>query len=1119
MNDKTAPATMTLTASPFERVIGALICAVGVLVMAGWWMKSQMLVQLSPDFEPMKFNSGLLFALCGAGLFGRGRMPWRVTATLGAAVVVVGLLVLFEYVFSTDLGIDTLFAEPFIAKRTEFPGRFAINSAVAFVLSGATLFLAAVPPRNRYTPLIVALLGSLIAALGIAPLFGYLTGTQDYYIWGMKIGMAAHTAMSFVLLGVCFMSMSWRRGASVPSWAPVPVFLMLVALTFALTQAVVNDDDRRLHTLVAAEARSAADDMQQYLTSLYGALGRMGDRWDAEGGTPETRWEKDATAYLHDFAALKALVWADKQNHLQWMVTLKAVKKIPNFNIAFEPERANAIEAAKKTGKPQMTKVVPFIQGGKGFIYFVPLSAHGAYDGELVAAFEVGDLLDAALSPRLQKDYTIVSEENGESMFGAKTETPTAERVSAVAEVSIANQHWRFTLFPTAAVVASKKSSLPAVTLVIGLFVSALTALTFYFSIRMHDARLRLRYSNDQLAYFIKHMPAAVAICDRDMRYLMVSDRWYSDFRVKEASIIGKSHYDVFHAMPLRWRSILSAAIETGASSSDEDKIELKGKPFWLHWDVRPWRQPDGAIGGIIMATEIVTARKESEEALKAAKALADGANRAKTEFLASMNHELRTPLTSIRGALGLIDGGALGPVSERVGEMVKRAFNNSERLSRLINDILDLEKIEAGKMQINISPFIVGPALRQSVEANHMYAAKFRVRYELQSAPDDIEVMADPDRLLQVLANLLSNAAKFSPEGGVVEVRAGLRKGRVRYEVQDHGIGIAPQFRNRIFEKFSQAEATDDRKREGTGLGLSIAKHLVEEMGGTIGFDTEEGKGTTFFFDLPGYRVAIVRDGQEGRPAAGSVLICEDEKGTSEYMRFLLGRAGFTADIARSVDEARRRIEGHSYSAVTLDLKLADGSSGADFLRELRSNDATRDLPVVIVSANAADAKQDLSGGALNVADWLVKPFDADRIVHAVREAVTGSRMPVIMHVEDDWDLSAFVEAALHGKAEVVHAYTVKEAKHMLTSRAFDLVILDVGMPDGSGLDLLEQLPRLPKVPPVLILSASETTADVQKRVAAALVKSKISEDKVVETILSLLGPGAKAAKPKTGS
>ena len=630
----------------------------------------------------------------------------------------------------------------------------------------------------------------------------------------------------------------------------------------------------------------------------------------------------------------------------------------------------------------------------------------------------------------------------------------------------------------------------------------------------------RARFSRDQISYFVKHLPAAIAVCDRDMRYVMVSDRWYTDFRIKEPSIIGKSHYDVFHAMPLRWRGILTACLQTGAPSSDEDKVELKGKPFWLRWDVRPWRRQNGDIGGLIMATEIVTARKEAEEAMKAAKELADAANRAKTEFLASMNHELRTPLTSIRGALGLIDGGALGPVPERVADMVKRAYSNSERLSRLINDILDLEKIEAGKMQINISPVPVAESLRQVIDANQTYAQKFGVRFVLQSAADGIEVMADPDRLQQVMANLLSNAAKFSPRGGTVEVRAVLRKGRVRYEVEDHGIGIAPEFRTRIFEKFSQAEATDDRRREGTGLGLSIARQLVEEMGGTMGFDTEEGKGTTFYFDLPGYRAGAAREAKARAPAVpgGSILICEDEKGTSEYIRFLLTRAGFTADVARSGREALEKIRAGNYRAVTLDLALADGSSGAEFLTKLRGDPATRELPVVIVSARADDAKQAMSGGALNVADWLVKPFDADRIVQAVREAATGSRMPVIVHVEDDRDLSAFIEEALRGKAEVLAAYTVREAKDMLKTRAVDLVILDIGMPDASGLELLELLPRLPKAPPVLILSASETTAEVQKRVAAALVKSRISEDKVIETILSLIGPAAaKGTKPKS--
>jgi PAS domain S-box-containing protein len=1101
--------------APAVRLVGALLSLLGVVVMTGWIIQSKALVQISADFEPMKFNTALLFLLCGVGLLTLDRsLPW-LPRVAGGLVAGFALLVLTEYVFKVDLGIDTMFVTPFTFKRTEFPGRFSINTAVAFVLCGVAIFERAcnMGRFQKYSAFLLAIVGSAVTALGAAALFAYLTGTQDYYIWGLKIGMAAHTSLSFVILGITFISMSWDRRDGLPSWAPVPVFLMLTAVTLALWQAALNDDNARLKTLVEADARSAGLGTQQHVHGLYSALDRMRQRWEVQKGTRKDWWEKDAQAYLKAYPVLNYLAWADGQSHIQWLASLKGVTRPVGFNAAFEKNRAEAIAAAKKTGEPQMTNIVPLLQGGNGFVYYFPLRVDGRDSGVIIAAFNANELFETVLPRRLLAEFSVSVHAGDRLLYSTHASGDETPVVSAFADVDVAGRQWRFTLSPLGDFLDDRKSRLPDVTLAIGIFIALLSAMCTDLAVRSNRVSLRLRHSRDQIAYFVKHMPVAVAICDTDMRYLMVSDRWYSDFNLKDKDVIGKTHHEVFYNAPAHWKAILDDCLQHGKCSTDEEKLVLKsGRQIWMHWDVHPWHAADGTIGGVMMATEIITERKEAEQALKAAKAAADAANRAKSDFMASMNHELRTPLTSIRGALGLIDGGALGPIPDRAAEMVKRAYRNSERLSRLINDILDLEKIEAGKMQINIRNVPLDDILQQAVEAHQAYGAKFGVRFVLQEMPERAEVMADPDRLMQVLANLLSNAAKFSPSGSDVFIRARLLKSKIHVEVEDQGRGIPEEFKARIFEKFSQADAADNRRSEGTGLGLSIVKLLVEEMGGSVGFRSELNKGTTFYFDLPGYVAA-----QKKKPApaetpavtAGNVLICEDDKGTAQFIRFLLERAGFSGDIARTIREARQKIGRNAYVAATLDLAMPDGN-GLDLLHELRGNPETQALPVIIVSGKADEARQAMSGGALNVADWLVKPFEQDRIIGAVRAAVSaaGKGKPLIMHVEDDKDLSLVIREALRGKAEVVAAHTLQDAERELHMRAFDLVILDIGMPDGCGLDLLELLPRIGQVPPVLILSASETTADVQSRVSAALVKSQISEEKVIATILSLIQP-----------
>lgn len=223
-----------------------------------------------------------------------------------------------------------------------------------------------------------------------------------------------------------------------------------------------------------------------------------------------------------------------------------------------------------------------------------------------------------------------------------------------------------------------------------------------------------------------------------------------------------------------------------------------------------------------------------------------------KSEFISVVSHELRTPLTSIRGSLGLIDGGVTGVLPEKAKEMVTIAVRNSDRLIRLINDILDIEKIESGKTSLQIAPLELMPLIRQNIESNQGYAEKYNVEFVIKESLPDCRVNADRDALSQIITNLLSNAAKFSPENGTVEIGVTGNGGRIRVAVKDQGSGIPEEFQKKIFEKFAQSDSSDTRQKGGTGLGLSITRALLEKMDGTISFETAAGSGTVFFFELP---------------------------------------------------------------------------------------------------------------------------------------------------------------------------------------------------------------------------------------------------------------------------
>lgn len=303
---------------------------------------------------------------------------------------------------------------------------------------------------------------------------------------------------------------------------------------------------------------------------------------------------------------------------------------------------------------------------------------------------------------------------------------------------------------------------------------------------------------------------------------------------------LGRNDYDFFPTAQADFFTSKDRAVlaQGGILDIPEESVETPTGTRLLHTQKLVLKNEHGEAQYLLGISEDITERKRVD--------------RMKNEFVSIVSHELRTPLTAISGSLGLMAGGAAGELPERARDLVQVAHRNSERLAGLINDLLDMEKLVAGKMQFRIEPHALWPQLQQALQNHRSYADQFKVQLALDGDDDSLCVAIDCERLQQTLANLLSNASKFSPAGGRVMVRLLRRDGRARVEVQDHGPGIPLEFRDRIFQKFAQADASDRRIKGGTGLGLAITRELVERMGGTIGFSSEIGNGTTFYFELP---------------------------------------------------------------------------------------------------------------------------------------------------------------------------------------------------------------------------------------------------------------------------
>lgn len=502
----------------------------------------------------------------------------------------------------------------------------------------------------------------------------------------------------------------------------------------------------------------------------------------------------------------------------------------------------------------------------------------------------------------------------------------------------------------------------------------------------------------------------------------------------------------------------------------------------------------EGVSIGAVTVIHNVTALKKTEKL--------------KNEFVSIVSHELRTPLTSIRGSLGLLVSGVMGEFPEKANKLLEIANNNCERLLLLINDILDIEKIEAGKMDFQLKKYDINQIVAESVTANKMYADKFGVSIEMVPLTFSTPVYVDHGRLMQILANLISNACKFSLKGEKIIVSVKTINSGVRVSVTDNGSGIPPEFQSRIFQKFSQADSSDTRGKGGTGLGLNISKTIIEKMGGSINFVSKPGQGSTFYFDLPIYQDKpgfLQADTAGGFNMKRRLLICEDDEDQSKYLGLLLESAGFIIDVANTVSKAKELLAEREYQAMLLDLIMPD-QDGIAFIRELRAHDKTKDLHIIVISVIAKTGETLLNGDAVSVIDWFDKPIDFNKLLTSINRVKKkrGIHIPQILHIEDNADMQHVVSTLIDQYATISTANNLHQAKELLEKNDYDLIILDLMLPDGNGCDILPLLAQYHA--PVLVFSDMQLNEKYSKFVSQALMKSSSSNDMLLNTIMHLL-------------
>ena len=626
------------------------------------------------------------------------------------------------------------------------------------------------------------------------------------------------------------------------------------------------------------------------------------------------------------------------------------------------------------------------------------------------------------------------------------------------------------------------------------------------FTALMHDITeskritKALRASESQLRQVTDTVPALIAYLDTEQRFRFHNRAYEDNFGLTYEQIDGKPLADVLGPQVYETvREKVDDVLSGHTVRYERTQVTPQGERRHYAMQYFP-RYGEGSasqkvIGFFSLGTDITELKR---------------IDRMKTEFVSTVSHELRTPLTSIRGSLGLISGGVAGQLPDAVKSLVTIAQNNCERLIRLINDILDSEKIESGKLRLDLQVVDLRQLVQQTLVANEGFASQHGVSLVMRAPEAALHVRVDSDRMTQVLTNLLSNAVKFSPKGGVVEVRLSRTAQKVRTEVVDAGPGIPEEFSARIFQKFSQADSSDTRQKGGTGLGLNISRALVEKMDGTIGFSSKAGMGTTFFFEMPEWTNPVPLLKPLRPPSVSSrprILICEGDPDVARLISMMLGKAGFDSDMTYSAEEALASLASNSYDAVTVDLKLP-GQNGVSFIGQLREDESTRNLPVVVISAMAEQGELQFNRKPHTVSDWLKKPIDEHLLVHSLRRAVASldSGKPRILHVEDDLDIQRITAAIAQEFASFEFAATLDEARALLREHTFDLVLLDLALGSHSGWDLFEDIDALDPRPPVIVFSAGDVEPSDGRYADAVLVKAHTSNTELLNTIQRVL-------------
>ena len=620
----------------------------------------------------------------------------------------------------------------------------------------------------------------------------------------------------------------------------------------------------------------------------------------------------------------------------------------------------------------------------------------------------------------------------------------------------------------------------------------------------------------DQQGYLLQtlmdNIPDHIYFKDTSSRFIRINRAMGDWFGLADpAEARGQTDFDFFteeHAQQARVDEQDVMRSGTPVVGKEEKETWPNRHETWVSTTKAPLRDKNGKIIGTFGISRDVTDRKKAEEALaqradelereikervraqaelQEAKESAEYANRAKSEFLANMSHELRTPLNAIIGFAEILRDEIVGPISDEQKELVSDVHTSGRHLLNMINDILDLAKIEAGKMDLQLEEFTIKEAIEEVNTVIRAIAAKKRIQLSLE-IEEHATVEADKVKFKQILYNLLSNAVKFTAENGHVATRCEIRGREALFRVVDTGIGISPEDQEKLFRPFTQLDGSRSREYSGSGLGLALTRRLVELHGGKIRVESRKAIGSTFLFTLPLHQEPsaappIVGNATVAPPGRRTILVAEDDERIAQMLEVYLTEAGYQVAHAKDGEEAIAKAAEIQPFAMTLDIMLPK-KDGWRVLKALKTNPHLQSIPVIIISVTG-DKQIGLGLGAV---DHLVKPIDQESLLASLRNLRLSAQQNSarLLVVDDDPQTVRLLSTVLKNEGyEVATALSGQEAIDIIFSQPLDLIILDLMMPQVDGFQVIKRLASDPTAReiPIVVCTAMDLNDQDKER------------------------------------